>query len=300
MNACLIPHYTLNDPLAKHTTFRIGGPAHAVYFAQSADSVRIAAEHATRRGIPWRVIGEGSNILANDTPYDGAIIVFKNAGLPKLTRNDEIAVSGGTSLAKLIYFAIGCGLEGLENLAGIPGTVGGAIVGNAGAYGSTISTRLKAVRLMAHDGTTSAVNASELEFDYRNSRLKRTGEVVLDAQFKLSVGDKSKLKTAADAARSERKEKHPNYFQIPTAGSFFKNLPPPEGETKRLAAGKLLDRVDARTMCVGHAGLWHKHANIVVNLGRATSRDVKDLTQEMAERVKDRFGIELEPEVTFL
>jgi len=301
MNASLAPHYTISDPLAKHTTFRIGGPAHAVYFAQSADAVRIAAEHATRDGIPWRVIGEGSNILANDAPYEGAIIVFKNARLPTLTsKNGEINVSGGTSLNDLICFTIDHGLEGLENLAGIPGTVGGAIVGNAGAYGSNISTGLKTVRLMAQDGTTSTVNASELEFDYRHSRLKRTREVILDAQFKLAAGEKRALKTAADFALAQRKEKHPNYFQVPTAGSFFKNLPPPAGETRRLAAGKLLDQVDAREMQVGHAGVWHKHANIVVNLGRATARDVKDLTQEMADRVKEKFGVDLEPEVTFL
>lgn len=300
MNANLVPHYTLNDPLAKHTTFRIGGPAHVVYFAQSSEAVQTAAEHAMRDGVPWRVIGEGSNILADDATYEGAIIAFKNAGLPSLTFDGEITVSGGTKLSKLIYFTIGCGFEGLENLAGIPGTVGGAISGNAGAYGTTISTGLKAVRLMARDGTTSIVNASELEFDYRDSRLKRTGEVVLDAQFKLPLGDVRKLKAAADAARAQRVAKHPNYFQVPTAGSFFKNLPAPEGETRRVAAGKLLDEVNARTMRVGQAGLWYKHANIVVNFGRATSRDVKDLTQEMAGRVKERFGVELKPEVTFL
>jgi UDP-N-acetylmuramate dehydrogenase len=300
MNENLVPHYTLNDPLAKHTTFRIGGPAQVVYLAQSSDEVQTAAEHATRDGIPWRVIGEGSNILANDTRYEGAIIAFKNARFPSLEPDGEIMVSGGTSLSKLIYFTIGCGFEGLENLAGIPGTVGGAIVGNAGAYGSTISVGLKTVRLMAPDGTTSIVNASELEFDYRDSRLKRTGEVVLNAKFKLPVGDKHKLKTAADTARAKRVEKHPNYFQVPTAVSFLKNLPPPDGETRRIAAGKLLDEVDARTMHVGQAGLWYKHANIVVNLGRATSRDVKDLTREMAWRVKEKFGVDLEPEVTFL
>jgi len=300
MSASLVPHYTLNDPLSKYTTFRIGGPAHVVYLAQSADAVEMAAEHATRQGTPWRVIGEGSNILAQDTPYEGAIIAFKNAGLPTLSSTGEINVSGGTSLGKLIYFAIGCSFQGLENLAGIPGTVGGAVVGNAGAYGSTISDHLASVRLMAADGTTSTVDASELEFDYRHSRLKKTGEVILDAQFKLPAGDKRQTKDIADTARANRYEKHPNYFQVPTAGSFFKNLPPPEGESRRVAAGKLLDQVDARKMIVGQAGLWYKHANIVVNLGRATSRDVKDLTQEMAGRVRERFGVELEPEVTFL
>jgi UDP-N-acetylmuramate dehydrogenase len=300
MNASLVPHYTLNDPLAKYTTFRIGGPAHIVYLAQSADAVQTAAEHAAREGIPWRVIGEGSNILARDTAYEGAIIAFKNAGLPDLTTNGEITVSGGTHLSKLVYFSIGCGFQGLENLAGIPGTVAGAIAGNAGAYGSTISSGLTKVRLMAPDGTISIVPASELEFEYRNSRLKNTREVVLEAYFKLPAGNCRELKAAAQAARVARNEKHPNYYQTPTAGSFFKNLPPPPGKTQRLPAGKLLDEVNARNMRVGFAGLWHKHANIVVNLGRATSQDVKDLTSEMAKRVKEKFGVELEPEVTFL
>lgn len=300
MAASFIPHYTLNDPLAKYTTFRIGGPAHIVYLAQSADAVQLAAEHATREGIPWRVIGEGSNILAHDAPYEGAIITFKNAGLPSLTTTGEITVSGGTNLGKLVYFSIGCGFQGLENLAGIPGTVAGAIVGNAGAYGSTISSGLTRVRLMAPDGTIYTVTPSELEFEYRNSRLKNTHEVVLEAYFKLPAGNCRELKAAAQTARVARNEKHPNYYQTSTAGSFFKNLSPPPGEIKRLAAGKLLDQVNARTMQVGFAGLWHKHANIVVNFGRATSRDVKDLTSEMAGRVKDRFGVQLEPEVTFL
>ena len=300
MTSGLLPHYTLNEPLAKYTTFRIGGPAQIIYTARTADAVQTAVEHAEREGLAWRVIGEGSNILASDTPYEGAIITFKHATLPTITTSGNIIVSGGTNLGKLVYFCIGCGFQGLEMLAGIPGTVGGAIAGNAGAYGTTISTDLTKVCLMARDGTTCTVAAHELEFDYRTSRLKKTGEVVLEAHFKFSLGDCHELKAATYAARAARSEKHPNYFQTPTAGSFFKNLPPPPGETKRFAAGKLLDHVGARTMQVGHAGLWHKHANIVVNFGRATARDVKDLTSEMAERVKDKFGVELEPEVTFL
>jgi UDP-N-acetylmuramate dehydrogenase len=289
-----------NVPLAHYTTFRIGGPALAFHTATTADECVDAVHAAADAGIPWYVIGTGSNILAGDDPLEMAVVAFTGGPPPRLADGGAVTVSGSTALNDLVSFCAARGLEGLENLAGIPGTVGGAIAGNAGAYGTCIADSLRSVRMLASDGSTKDVEGSDLEFDYRWSRIKRTGEVVLEARFVLSSGDSETLEGEIDRVIADRRGKHPDYTTHATAGSFFKNLPPPPGETRRKAAGALLEQVGAKDLRVGDAGTWHDHANIVVNYGKATSRDVQDLASEMARRVYDRFGIVLEPEVRYL
>lgn len=289
-----------NVPLAEHTTLRIGGPARLFCRATRGWEVERAVETATAEGIPWRIIGEGSNILANDEGVDAAVIAFRGDRPPYIDPNGLVVASGGTPLTELAFFCAAEGLAGMEKLAGIPGTVGGAIAGNAGAYGATISDHLESVKLLCGDGSRVTLAASELGFDYRTSTLKTTGEIVLEAHFRLPLGLRIDLIKALNETLLDRREKHPDYRQYPTVGSFFKNLPPPPGDSKRQAAGHLLEQVGAKELRIGDAGLWHKHANIVVNYGKASASDIRQLTDEMAKRVRERFGITLEPEVTSL
>lgn len=289
-----------NVPLAQHTTFRIGGPASAFYATSSADDCIAAVSAAIDAGRTWRVIGMGSNILACDGPLELAVIAFTGGPAPCLVDDGAIEVSGATALGDLVTSCAAQGLVGLENLAGIPGTVGGAIAGNAGAYGTCIADPLRSVSILARDGSIREVAGDDLEFDYRWSRIKNTGEVVLGAKFVLPTGDRRSVQHEIDRIMADRRRKHPDHTIHATAGSFFKNLPPPPGEARRKAAGALLEQVGAKDLRVGDAGPWQDHANIVVNYGSATSHDVRQLASEMTRRVRERFGIILEPEVSYL
>jgi len=289
-----------NVPMAEHTTFRIGGPARLFCIANRGWQVERAIESAVQANIPWRVIGEGSNLLVSDAGIDSAVIAFRDDRPPMLDADEHVVVSGGTPLIELVFFTATHGFSGLEKLAGIPGSVGGAIAGNAGAYGTNITEGLQAVTLLCRDGSKITLSPDALDFDYRSSRLKLTGDVVLEARYRLQPGDRKALIRSIHETLIDRMEKHPDYRIFPTVGSFFKNLPPPPGESRRQAAGKLLDEVGAKALRIGDAGLWPKHANIVVNYGNASSDDVKTLTREMAKRVFEKFGITLEPEVTHL
>lgn len=289
-----------NVSLADLTTFRIGGPARAFYTATTAKQCIAAVRAAIDAAVPWRVIGAGSNILATDDPIDRAIIAFIDRTHPARDDDGVVTVSGGTTLGDLVTFCAEQGLTGVENLAGIPGTVAGAVVGNAGAYGTCIADPLTAVRVLSREGEIRTVAKNDLKFEYRWSRLKKIGDVVLEVTFHLQRGDGGSIQAEIDRVMDDRRSKHPDYITHPTAGSFFKNLSPAPGETRRQAAGKFLEDVGAKELRVGDAGPWHDHANIVVNYGAATARDVKNLTRTMACRVFEHFGITLEPEVTFL
>ncbi len=289
-----------NIALADHTTFRIGGPARFFCRVHSADAARWAIGAALREHLPWQVIGEGSNILANDELIDRAIIAFVSDEPPRLGEDDVITVSGGASLNALIDFCTEHGFEGMEKLAGIPGTVGGAIAGNAGAYGMCASQHLESVELIMKDGSVITALPDQLAFTYRSSRLKITGDVVLEARYRLRRGSTNALRRAVLLTKQDRRSKHPDYRRYPTAGSFFKNIEPADGTGRRIAVGRLLDELGAKNVRVGGAGLWHNHANIIVNYGNATARDVRQLASDLHRRVYDRFGISLEPEVTFL
>jgi len=287
-----------NVPLAEHTTLRIGGPARFFCRARYAWEVEHAVDTALSHGIPWILIGEGSNILVPDEGIDAAVIAFHSDTPPSIDKQERVIVSGGTSLNELVYFCASQGYSGFETLAGIPGTVGGAIAGNAGAYGSTISDYLQSVRLLTPDGSSKNVSADQLAFEYRTSRLRSSSEIVLQATFQPKRGQCTSLISVIEETLIDRHGKHPNYRHYPTVGSFFKNLPPLPGTSRRRAAGKLLEEVGAKNLRKGDAGLWHAHANIVINYGRASAGDVKSLTDEMSRLVHERFGIALEPEIT--
>lgn len=279
--------------MADHSTFGIGGRARLFGVAGSSDEVVSFIQKATRQKYEWEVIGQGSNILFSDKDIDKCIVVFRSAELPKINSN-VVSVSGGFSVSSLVDIACSLGLSGLENLAGLPGTIGGAIAGNAGAYGSNISENLLSVTVMKRDGRIENLEKTNLHFEYRHSNISEDLMVVLEAKFAFDRKDTSLLKTVCDERVADRKRKHPDYRQIPTAGSFFKN---PFIAHTRVSAGKLIAEAGCTNLRVGGATQWHLHPNILINDRNATTSDVLELSAMIKSQVLKVHGVELENEV---
>jgi UDP-N-acetylmuramate dehydrogenase len=295
------------EPLRHHTTFRIGGPADFFFAARTPDQLVAALRIAAEIGVPVFLLGGGSNLLVSDAGFRG--LVVRNA-------SDAIEFDGlvthvecGADFLEFICQCRDRGLAGLEFASGIPGSVGGALYGNAGCYGKDIGSLTIECTIATLDGSKVETRpASWFEFDYRDSRLKRDPRVLLSCLLQLAPGDRRAIGREIEAKLGIRRLKHPQWRIEPTAGSYFKNLPPhwqmPGGKlspgTHRVAAGQLLDECGCRGLRVGDAMVFPKHANILVNAGRATAREVLDLAEIMKARVRAKFGVELEEEVMFL
>ncbi|HAL92284.1 MAG TPA: UDP-N-acetylenolpyruvoylglucosamine reductase [Verrucomicrobia bacterium] len=243
--------------------------------------------------------GRGANLLVADAGIPEAVLRI-SSNLPDCRREDgTIGVSAGTALDELSRFAADEGLAGLGFASGIPGTVGGGICGNAGAFGSALGDVLDRVEVLTRAGEKKSISRAELDFGYRGSSLPQTGDVVVRAWFRATAGDRAKLVAEREEILAKRREKHPDWRVLPTAGSFFKNLPPETAGGHRRAAGKYLEQAGAKAMREGGAYVFEKHANIVIAGPGATARDVARLTARMAVTVREKFGFELEPEVRF-
>lgn len=293
-----LPFFERGVPLSRHTTFRIGGPAAAFYEAGSAEEVAEASWKAEGQGLPWQVIGHGSNILASDEGYQGAVIVYRDERPPSLGHDGTVTASGGLSLAKLISFMAESGKGGLTDLAGIPGTVGGAIAGNAGAYGTAVSDRVLSLLILDRNGSMRRAYRDDLSFSYRSSSIKENGFVVLEATFAADDSDPADLKRRIGERLADRANKHPDPREVQTAGSFFKN--PAGDDGRRIPAGRLLEEAGCLGLKVGLARPWHCHANIIVADEGAKARHVRELSERMKEFVGEKFGIELSREVILL
>lgn len=281
--------------LSEKTTLRIGGPATCCITAHRSEDLAAAVQTCREEGIPWFLLGGGSNVLFSDRGFEGVVIVAKQDGVA-IAPGNRLEAASGLELMDLVRLAEARGLSGFESLAGIPGSVGGAIVGNAGAYGRNIAELLESVELITEEGEVAWVPPDSLEFDYRESRLKRSSEVVLSARFRLAEGDRDSISSIIRETLATRAEKHPPH-DAATAGSFFKNLPPETPGGRRIAAGLILDRAGAKGMRVGDAYVFEKHANIVVNRGHARAADVLELTRAMKQLAFDHAGVILEEEV---
>ncbi|MBN1283151.1 MAG: UDP-N-acetylmuramate dehydrogenase [Proteobacteria bacterium] len=284
--------------LADHTTFRLGGAARAFCEARTAREVVEGVWKAESMGMGWYVIGHGSNILASDDGYNGTVISFKDSTSPALNRDGTVTVSGGYSLRELIEFCACKGLAGLENFSGIPGTVGGAIAGNAGAYGSSMGEMVGSILLLDRNGNMRKAEGPSLSFTYRSSSIRERGEVVLDATIALRRGDAAEIRALMQKRLSDRRAKHPDPATVATAGSFFKN--PTLGDGTRVAAGRLLEQAGCKDLRVGGARPWHTHANIIVTEGPSSASEVMELAKIMSEKVGRVHGIELATEVVYL
>jgi UDP-N-acetylmuramate dehydrogenase len=295
------------EPLRHHTTLRIGGPADFYFAARSAHELTEALRAAHELGLPHFLLGGGSNALVSDEGFRG--LVVRNAIEGVEFDGAAAQVGCGTDFLDLIYACRDHDLAGLEFAAGIPGTVGGALYGNAGCYGQDIGSFTIECSVVSLDGS-QVLNrpASWFEFAYRDSRLKRDPWVLLSCLLQLRRGDRAAIQAVIDEKLQIRRVKHPQWRVEPTAGSYFKNLPPgyqvpglPHSPgTQRIPAGALLDACECRGLRVGDATVYAKHANIIVNAGRATAKDVLELAELMKARVRARFGVELEEEVMFL
>ncbi len=284
-------HCLTDEPMCRHTTFRTGGPARAFAQPESEEELSGILTWCRENRTPFYIIGNGSNLLVSDDGFEGVVIqLFKN--FSSITSRDGILTAqAGARLSVLAHTALENHLAGLAFASGIPGTVGGAVVMNAGAYGGEMKDVLTRVRILTQEGTIQWVNASELKLGYRTSRIPEEGWVVLAAEMKLTPGDADEIAAVMEDLKQQRILKQP--LDLPSAGSTFKR---PEGNF----AGKLIMEAGLRGFRVGDAQVSEKHCGFVVNRGQASSADIWKLICEVRRKVFEDSGILLEPEVKLL
>jgi len=283
-------------PLSRLTTLQVGGAADLVCPVQNPEQALRFQCAAIEAGLPWFVLGGGSNVLADDRGFGGALLTMEAAGWRPF--GDAIEVQAGASFDGLVAATLADGLCGLEFASGIPGTIGGALAGNAGCYGREISDLVDEITVLTADGRLERRAPGECGFRYRGSALRDAGEIVLGAVLRLRRGDLAAAVAAREAHLADRRAKHP--VTEPSAGSWFRNLDPAEPGGSRRPAGALLEQAGAKAMREGGAAVFPRHANIIINLGGARSDDVRRLAARMSAAVRDRFGVLLREEVRYL
>ena len=279
------------EPMKKHTTFRIGGPADYFLCPDTTEALKKILEYCGSQNLPWFILGNGSNLLVSDKGFRGAVIQLYRNFQKTEVQGDQIQAQSGALLSGIASAALKAGLTGMEFASGIPGTLGGAVVMNAGAYGGEIRDILEEAVLMDQEGRVFVLPKEKLELGYRTSAVKKNGWIVLEAKLKLQKGDPEKIRGRMEELKEQRCAKQP--LEYPSAGSTFKR---PEG----YFAGKLIMDAGLRGFSVGGAQISEKHCGFVINRGDATAEDVRALLREVQERVFSRFGVRLEPEVRFL
>ena len=286
--------------LSHFTTFRLGGPCRELAAVADAAAAADVLRTWNAAGRPWRVMGGGSNLLVADAGIPECVLRFA-AETPecRLAADGTIETSAATPLDALAEFAAVNGRGGVGFASGIPGTIGGGVCGNAGAFGRQLGDVLARVEILTRAGELRQLPRSALDFAYRASSLPPMGVVVVRAWFRTAAGERAALRAEREEILALRREKHPDWRTDPTAGSFFKNLPPAQPGEPRRAAGRFLEQAGAKEMRSGAAYVFAKHANVVVAGPGATARDVATLAGRMAAAVREKFGFELEPEVRF-
>ena len=284
-----------NEPLSKHTTFAIGGPAKYFAVAKTKEEVLEAIDFAEKKKLPFFVLGGGSNILINDTGYDGLIIKIQIGGVK--VSEDGITAGAGVLLSQLVNESAKYGLSGLEWAGGIPGTIGGAVNGNAGAYGRSVSESVSEIVVLAEENgkwKEKIYSREECGFEYRKSKFKHLAnrEIVLEIVLNLQKSDTEKVRGEVRNIVLKRKGKIPPQ---PSAGCVFKNIKK-DGQLVA-AVGKLVEECGLKGVKSGNAEIPHLHGNYVVNLGGAKAEDVLKLINLCKQKVKDRFNLELEEEI---
>ena len=283
---------TFDEPLAKHTTFGIGGPADCMVFPETREELSKLLKYAYQKKISAIFIGSGSNILAWDKGFDGIVISLKKS-FKNLTikRNSQIIVEAGVMLGTMVKQAMAAEIGGLESLIGVPGTVGGALIMNAGAFGSEISKYFEEAKTMTIEGDTKSYKKGEIEFSYRHSTFPKN-EILLEATFQCKRGKPAEILKDRKVASDGRKSNQPLKFR--SAGSIFKN------PSDSLAAGYLIDKTGLKGTERGGAAISEKHANFIVNMGDATAADVLYLIKLAKKYVAEKFHINLELEVKLI
>ena len=279
----------MNEPLSKHTSFRIGGGAEVMAFPKDVESLSRLLKAARELGIDPVILGAGTNVLAPDEGIAGLVICLKDSlvGMQQLS-DTAIRVYAGVSMARAANFAASLSLSGLEFAHGIPGTVGGGIYMNAGAYGGEICQVCTQVAVMDMDGNQKLLSNEEMGFSYRNSRIQGGSCIILFADFQLQPQPEVVIRAKMQELMAKRRASQP--LELPSAGSAFKR--PATGY-----AAAMIDAAGLKGFHIGDAAVSEKHAGFVVNLGNATAADVRTLLNAVADRVEQIHGVRLEPEV---
>lgn len=279
------------EPMSRHTTFRVGGPAEYFLTANTAEQLRSVLACLREEGMPYFLLGNGSNLLVGDRGYRGAVVrlggIFETIDI----QDETIRAGAGASLAMTARRAMESGLCGMEFASGIPGTLGGAVRMNAGAYGGEMSMLVVSADVMDEKGAVRTLSREEMLFGYRTSVIKNSPYTVLGAKLVLERDKREEIAARMQRLARQRREKQP--LEFASAGSTFKR---PEGDF----AGKLIMEAGLGGYSLGGAQVSEKHCGFIVNKGNATAADIAGLIREVAEKVQEKFGIILEPEVIFL
>ena len=290
-----------NEPMSAHTSFRVGGPARYYFIPGDEAEAASLVSYLYKNGLEYQIIGNGSNLLVSDRGYEGAIIdlgrhdgtSFTMLGIDDQREDGKVLFDCGAGclLSAIGSFALRCSATGFEALSGIPGCIGGACIMNAGAYGSEIGDVITAVTVLTSTGEKKRLERSELTFGYRHSSLLEEGYIVLRAEVLLDKGDPAQIEARMKELTAQRKEKQP--LEYPSAGSAFKR---PEGDF----AGRLIEEAGLRGYRLGGAMVSEKHCGFVINYDHASAADIYALINEVRDRVHEKSGVMLEPEVRFL
>jgi UDP-N-acetylmuramate dehydrogenase len=290
--------FKLNEPLSKHTSFGIGGPADILVYPANRDDIIAVLKDIRRQGINYFILGSGTNLLVRDGGFRGAAISLQRMNTIRIEREYRsiggafalVQADAGASLAKLLSFTVEEGLAGIEFAAGIPGTVGGAICMNAGTASGEIGDVIESVIMLSPDGEVISRGSEDMEFGYRTSLIPE-GHLVIEARIALRRGDKVRIQAKVKELLDKRHKQQP--LGLPNAGSMFKN---PQEES----AGKLIESAGLKGRSIGDAQVLEKHANFIVNRGKATAAQVLALMDMVIKTVLDVHGIRLEPEIKIL
>lgn len=279
------------EPMSRHTTFRIGGEAACFIRISSEEQLRKLIPYFENVGVEYFVLGKGSNLLVGDKGYPGVILQISDACQQIEAEENRLQVQAGAALSKVALFAMERGLEGLEFAAGIPGTVGGGVVMNAGAYGGEMKQVVESVRVLSSEGEILTLDNDTMEFGYRTSIIRNRNFIVLSVTFRLREGNREEIRARIEDFQKRRMEKQP--LNYPSAGSTFKR---PEG----YFAGKLIQDAGLRGYQVGGAQVSEKHCGFVINKENATATDVVNLIHDVQRIVYEKFQVQLDTEVKFL
>lgn len=284
---CGAAHVLVWEPMSRHTTFRTGGPADLLVQPE-AEQIAPILEVCRNEEIPWTVIGNGSNLLVGDGGIRGVVLEIGKQMSDIVIEGTVITAGAGAMLSSIASRAAAAELTGMEFASGIPGSLGGAVVMNAGAYGGEMKDILQKVTVLTPDGTVQTLSVEELELSYRHSIIPEKGYLVISAVLKLQPGNADEIQSIMDDLKGKRVSKQP--LEYPSAGSTFKR---PEG----YFAGKLIQDAGLRGFRVGGAQVSEKHCGFIINRDQATSTDICQLMQQVSEIVYEKFGVRLEPEV---
>lgn len=277
-----------DEPMNRHITFRVGGPADYFVTPEEEEQLSAVIELLKKENIPYYIMGNGSNLLVGDKGFRGVMIqIYKKMNEIHM-EGDRIFVQAGALLSTIASRALAGGLAGFEFASGIPGTLGGAVMMNAGAYGGEMKQVLVSARILTRDGRICEMPVEEMEMGYRTSIFAKNGDIVLSAELKLEHGNRDEIGTYMEELKEKRVTKQP--LEYPSAGSTFKR---PEG----YFAGKLIQDAGLRGFRVGGAQVSEKHCGFVINRDSATAADIVSLMEQVADKVEAQFGVRLEPEV---